>query len=53
MLTDPVVMKILENIFRLVASISEIKRTEDAASAERKDKHATNMKELVPTAEVF
>ena len=37
-------------MLRLVSSISEIKWIEDAASAERKDKHATKMKDLAPTA---
>ena len=34
----------------LVASIYEIKRIKDVPSSKRKDKHATKMKELVPTA---
>ena len=38
-------------MLRLVASTSDVKRIEGAASAERMDKHATKMKEVAPTAE--
>ena len=50
LLNDPGRRTIVDNILRLVASISEIKQIEDTASAERKYKHATKMKELAPTA---
>ena len=43
----------LENMLQLVASVSEIKGIEGAASAERKDKNATKMKELAPTSETL
>ena len=46
----PDIMTRVENMLQLVASIYEIKRIEGSASAERKDKHATKMKEREPTA---
>ena len=49
-LTDLGRMTIEENMLRLVYSISEIKWIEDAASVERRDNHATKMKEIAPTA---
>ena len=51
LLTDPDRMTRVENMLRLVASISDIKRIEGAALDDMKDKHATKMKELAPIAE--
>ena len=50
LLTDPGRITRVDNMLQLVDSISEIKWIEDSASDERKDKHATKMKELAPTA---
>ena len=49
--TDPGIMTIVDNMLRLVPSISEIKLVEDTASAEKKDEHVIKMIELERKAE--
>ena len=47
---DPERMNIVRHNLKLSYSITEIKRTEDATSAENNDEHATKMIELAPNA---
>ena len=53
LLIDPKRMNRVRHHLELADPIAEMKRTEDAASAEKKDEHATKRIELVPKAETF